>query len=480
MGATKTIVFSPFTRVEGDMRLAVEISDGAVRSARASGTLFRGFEQMLRGRKPTDAIVILCRICGQCGAAHSSASAGALAAAYSTTRPRNGVLATSVIQAAEAILSHLGHFYFFFAGDLCALPGGEHLEERFAPIRGSSFRKSLRARHTMLGLMGLFAGKWPNTLAIQPGGVTKPLNRGELIRARGILAEFVRFIEEELLRCSLDRWLSNRTASDLDAWLGEGEHEAGDLGSFIAIALRNGLEGIGRGPGRFLSTGGFALPEGGTWLRPGYYDGDVHPFDEQAIAEHVAFSWFDSELAEEHPSRAAAIPAPDKAEAYSWAKAPRYAGKSVEVGSMARMVIEGDALATDLIANSGPSVFTRVVLKLHETARLVSELKTWLEQIEPDEPFCVKHEPRKAAEGFALTGAPRGMLGHWVRIEQGRIRNYEVITPTSWNLSPRDAQGEPGPLEEALVGTPVDDPSKAVNVALVVRSYDPCLYCSVH
>ena len=480
MKAAKTIVFSPFTRVEGDLQLSVEIKDGGVCSARASGTLFRGFENLVRGREPTDAIVILCRICGQCGAAHSRASAGALSHAYGVEPPANGVLCTTVIQAVETILSHLAHFYFSFASDLCLLPGCGRLEERFAPIRGSSFRKALGTRRVLLGLMGLFAGKWPNTLAIQPGGVTRPLSRADLIRARGIFAEFVRCLDEDLLHCSIDTWLANRSLADMEKWLGEDDHERGDLGVFISTALNAGLQRIGRGPGRFLSVGGLSLPGGGTWLQPGYYEGGVSALDEGQITEHVAFSWFDSDAVAAHPSEGTTEPAPGKAGAYSWVKAPRYAGKSAEVGPMARMVIDADSLATDLMDRLGPSVFTRTLLRLHETARLVRAVEGWLGEIDPDEPFCVKWEPGESAVGTALTEAPRGILGHWVRIEQKHVRNYQVVTPTSWNLSPRDARGAPGPVEEALEETPVDDPAKAANVALVVRSYDPCLYCSVH
>jgi len=482
MGTTgkRTIVFSPFARVEGDLRLGVEVSDGAVTAARASGTLFRGFEQMLRGRRPRDAIVILCRICGQCGAAHSAASATALARAFGASRPDNAVLATAIIQATEVVLSHLAHFSFSFAGDLCTLPGCAHLEERFAPIRGSSFQKALRARRVLLGLMGLMAGKWPNTLAIQPGGVTRPMSRGELIRARGVLAEFTRFVEDQLLACSVERWLANRSAADLRAWVQEGQHATGDVGCFVRVALEAGLDSMGRGPGRFLSCGGFGLPGGHTWLRPGYYDGTVAPLDQRQIAEHVAYSWFESEAPAVHPDDAAASPAPEKAEAYSWAKAPRYAGESVEVGPMARMLIDGDPLASDLVAAAGPSVFARVLLRLHELVRLVRDLEGWLSRIDPQEPFYAEPQVGAAAEGYALTEAPRGTLGHWVRTEQGRIRHYEIVTPTGWNLSPRDSEGRPGPLEEALVGTPVPEQDNAANVALVVRSYDPCLYCSVH
>jgi len=480
MTTNRTIVFSPFTRVEGDLRLGVEIEDGRVSSARASGTLFRGFENLVRGRDPLDAIVILCRICGQCGGAHSRASAGALANAYGVEAPPNGILAASVIQATEVILSHLAHFYLSFAADLCALPGCEWLEDRFAPIRGSSFRKALRARNVLLGIMGLFAGKWPNTLAIQPGGVTRPLNRSELLRARGILAEFVRCLEADLLGCEMEVWLANRTMADMEAWLDHDEHARADLGTFITVALQAGLHEMGRGPQRFLSTGGVLLPGGKPWLRPGYHAGHRTDVREREITEDVAFSWFEPDPGVAHPSEATTRPAADRPHAYSWAKAPRYGGRSAEVGPLARMVIDGDPLAVDALEGFGPSVFTRELLRLHETVRLASALAGWVEQIDPEEPFCVPCQPDEAAEGFALIEAPRGVLGHWLRVENGRIANYQVVTPTSWNLSPRDENEAPGPLEEALVGTPVRDPSRATNVALVVRSYDPCLYCSVH
>jgi len=479
MTTHKKITFSPFTRVEGDLRLGVQIDGGQVTSAWASGTLFRNFENLLRGRDPRDAIVVLCRICGQCGAAHSRASADALADAFGLKPPRNGVLSATIMQTVEMVLGHLAHFYFSFAADLCSLPGCEKLEERFEPIKGSSFRRALKTRRVLLGLMGLFAGKWPNTLAMQPGGVTRPLDRGELIRSKGILAEFVRCLEDELLGCSLDRWLANQSLSDLTTWLGEGEHEASDLGVLVATALRTGLDKVGRGPGRFLSAGGLALPDGRTWLRSGYHSGTMASLDPTRITEDVAFSWFEAGAAA-HPSEGITEPAPDKSRAYSWAKAPRYDGRSVEVGPMARMVIDGDPLAVDVVAKLGPSVFARSLLRLHETARLVHAMAGWLDQIDPEEPFCVAYAPEEEATGVALVEAPRGLLGHWVRMEGGRIRSYQVVTPTSWNLSPRDAGGGPGPLEEALVGTPVADPDNAVNVALVVRSYDPCLYCSVH
>ncbi len=479
--ATKTVTFSPFARVEGDLSLRVEIVDGVVSSARTSGTLFRGFERMLRGRLPTDSLVILPRICGQCGVAHSAAAARALANAAGVQSPPNGALAQAVMQAVEVVLGHLAHFSLTFAADMASVPGAEQFGEQFAPVSGRSFRKWLRARRVLLPLMGLFAGKWPNTLAIRPGGVTKPLSRGELVRAKGILAEFAEMVQHELLGCSIERWLANRSAADLDRWLGEDEHGRGDMGRFVAAALSAGLQDLGRGPGRFLSSGGPELPDGRAWLGSGYYEaGAVEPLDESRIAEDLASSWFEGDNLPAHPATSEAVPAADRADAYSWAKAPRYAGRSVEVGPMARMVVDGDPLARDLLDRHGSSVFTRVLLRLHEMLRLLTALEEWLDRIDPVEPFHAQMAPLESGTGYALTEATRGTLGHWLAVEDGRISRYQIITPTGWNLSPRDKDGGPGPLEEALVGTPVPDPEKATNLALVVRSYDPCLYCSVH
>ena len=140
----------------------MEISDGAVTAARASGTLFRGFERMLRGRSPTDALVILPRICGQCGAAHSAAAARALARIAGVEPPPHGVLAWATMQSVETVLSHLAHFCFTFVSDMGGLPGAEDLGERFSPVSGRAFQKWLRARRVLLAVMGLFAGKSPD------------------------------------------------------------------------------------------------------------------------------------------------------------------------------------------------------------------------------------------------------------------------------------------------------------------------------
>jgi len=478
---TRTIDFSPFSRLEGDLQIRVEIEDGRIVRSRASGTLYRGFEPMLRGRDPLDAIAFTCRVCGQCGLTHSAASAGAIRSLVGAEMPPNAHLACNVMLAIEAVLSHLSHFYLSFAPDLAELPGEGEATERLLPPSGRSYSRALRAREDLLGILGLFAGKWPNTLAIQPGGTTRPVDASEIRRAHGLLDEYIEFITQQVLGCELGRWLALRSAADLDRWLGEGAHAASDMGVFVARALACGLDRMGRWPARFLSSGGWPGPAGDTLMRPGFCDGEAAAeFDPARIVEHVKHSWYDPYEGGLHPFDGESEPAPERTEAYSWAKAPRYAGQPAEAGPLARLVNDRDPLTTDLLRQHGPSVFVRELARLHETIRLLRQIGVWLGEVDPEAPFCDTARKAESGLGLGLVEAPRGTLGHWIRVEGGKIRNYQIITPTGWNLSPRDSEDCPGPLETALVGTPVPDPDRPVTVSHVVKSFDPCLFCTVH
>jgi hydrogenase large subunit len=477
---TKTIVFSPFSRLEGDLEVKVDIEDGRIVRSLASGTLYRGFESMLRGRDPLDAIVFTCRVCGQCGLAHSAASAGAIRALTGAEMPRNAYIAINVMLAIEAILSHLTQFYLSFAPDLAEPPNEDETTQRFLPPAGRSFARALRAREEILGVLGLFAGKWPNTLAIQPGGATRPMNASEIRRAHGLLSEFIEFISQQVIGCDLDRWQALRNASDLDQWIGEGAHAASDMGFFVTRSLEGGLDKIGTWPARFLSSGGWANPAGETLMRSGFHNGRAAEFNPAEIVEHVKYSWYDPYEGGVHPFDGESHPAPERTEAYSWAKAPRYAGQPAEAGPLARMANDRDPLVADLLNKHGPSAFVREFARLHETIRLVNQIGLWLNEVDAEEPFYRETPRVESGSGVGLVEAPRGTLGHWIQAEGGRIRNYQIITPTGWNLSPRDSEDRPGPLETALVGTPVPDPDRPVAMSHVVKSFDPCLFCTVH
>ena len=477
---TKTITFSPFTRLEGDLLIKVDIEDGYIVRSRASGTLYRGFEVILRGRDPLDAIVITCRVCGQCGISHSAAAAAAIRSLTGARMPANAYLACNMMLAIEAVISHLTHFYLSFLPDFAEGPYREQKAQRFLPSAGSSLARALREREEILGVLGLFAGKWPNSLAIQPGGTTRPVSASEIRRAHGLLDEYRQFIEEQLIGCEVDRWLTLCSVSDLEQWMGEGSHLASDLGIFLALSLKHGLDKIGRWPARFLSSGGWPAPAGETWMKSGFYSGEAGRFDPAQIAEHVKYSWYAAQEGGLPPFAGRTDPAPQREEAYSWAKAPRYAGQPAEAGPLARLVNDGDPLVTDLLGKHGPSVFVREVARLHEAIRLVRQIGLWLNEVDPSEPFYQETPPALSGSGFGLVEAPRGILGHWLRVEQGKIQNYQIITPTGWNLSPRDSADCPGPLEEALVGAPVPDPDRPAAMSQVVKSFDPCLFCTVH
>lgn len=476
----KTITFTPFTRLEGNMKIELRIEAGRVAEAFASGTLYRGFESILKGRSPMDALVITCRVCGHCGAAHSAASSSAIAHMCAVDTPPNAVLCRNIIQGAELLLSHLTHFYLSFMPQFGVPENDEVLASRFASMTGTSFRKAFRARSQFLALLGIVAGKWPNTLAIQPGGTTKTLNSGEISRASGVITEFRTFLEENLFGCGLDEWLSVDSVTELESWLETEAHRNRDLGVFLVEARKAGLERIGISPGRFLSAGGFLDPGSGSLLfRSGYYDGRCQELNLAEVTEHIKHSWYEAEDEIQFPTERTADVNLRKKGAYTWSKAPRYQARSAEVGPLARMVVDEDPLAMDLIRQSPPGVLARVLMRVHEMARVATKLEEWLGQIDTNEPFFVKAELRDSAS-FALEPAPRGVLGHWIEIEKGLVKNYRIITPTAWNFSPRDANDHPGPVEEALIQTPVEGESDTKNIRHIVNSFDPCLYCSVH
>ena len=86
----------------------------------------------------------------------------------------------------------------------------------------------------------------------------------------------------------------------------------------------------------------------------------------------------------------------------------------------------------------------------------------------------------KEAEGVGFVTAPRGALSHWITIKDGKIENFQLVVPSTWNLGPRCAAGKLGPVEEALIGTPVADPKRPVEILRTVHSFDPCIACGVH
>src|SRR4030043_884576 len=482
---SKKINISPFNRVEGDLEITIEVKDGKVQDARSKGVMFRGFEILLKGRYPMDAIVFTPRICGICGASHGVASSTAIRNAWKSQMPDNAYRVNNIILAIEILMSHITHFYILFAPDLTNKKYSPHpdypeIVKRFFPFKGISYLKAIKARPSMLELMGIFAGKWPNTLIFQPGGVTCSISISRQTKSLGLLRELQDFVEETLLGCEIDEWLENKSMDDIDKWLKESRHQDSDIGTYVMCGKNSGLDKIGRGPDRFLSYGAYELPEGQKLFPCGYFDGDFLPFNQDKITEFIKYSFYKGYSEGLHPSEGITEPDPDKEGAYSWSKSPRYDSKVVEVGPLARMILDKDPLIYDIFKKSGSSVFLRVLARLHEAVRLVKQVGTWIREIDAREPFYKKPLVPIAAKGVGLVEAARGSLGHWISLKEGRIERYQVITPTAWNLSPKDYFDEYGACEQALNGTIVEDMDNPVEIGHVIRSFDPCLVCTVH
>jgi hydrogenase large subunit len=207
-------------------------------------------------------------------------------------------------------------------------------------------------------------------------------------------------------------------------------------------------------------------------------DGAVDPLETGKIAEDTHHAWL-IEGPPRPPAEGETYVDADKAGAYTWCKAPRYGGRILETGALARQVVARQPLARDLVERHGASVTARVVARMIELASVLPAMERWVRAIVPGEAFCHAAALPDSGQGVGLVEAARGSLGHWLSVNRGRIERYQIIAPTTWNFSPRDAAGRPGPLEQALVGLPAGDGAPPT-IQHVVRSFDPCMVCTVH
>lgn len=291
------ILVGPFNRVEGDLDIALDTRAGQVVSARVNSTLYRGFEQLLRGKGALDALVYTPRICGICSVAQSVACAQALADALGISPTRNGELCRNLILANESLTDLLTHFYLFFMPDFAReiyadQPWYSAVCLRFQAVKGEATREVLPARAEFLHLMGLLAGKWPHTLSIQPGGSTRPVQRQERLRLLTLISGFRRFLERTLFGDDLERICALRTPQQLEAWRHEQPWQHDDLRTFLHLSEQLELHRLGRGTDRFMSVGNYAL-EGQLSLPRGLWtpSGGLETLNPDLIREDVSHAW---------------------------------------------------------------------------------------------------------------------------------------------------------------------------------------------
>jgi hydrogenase large subunit len=478
-------VVGPFNRVEGDLEVELTIEQRVVTSANVVSSLYRGFEQILHGKEPGDALVYTPRICGICSVSQSAAAARALADLQGISVPPNGERALNLILATENLTDHLTHFYLFFMPDFARAIYAEEswyplIADRFRAHTGAAAREMLQARAGFMHLMGLLAGKWPHSLAIQPGGTTRALEMQERARLQAIIYGFRRFLETTLFGDALERIVALDSIEALDSWMVARAPESSDFRRFLEVAKRLHLHQLGRASDRFMSYGAYVSGEH-HHLAQGVWDGELQPLDPSRISEDVSHSWMGHQREPKHPYDGITLPDADVEQAYTWCKAPRLDGKVVEVGALARQQVDGHPLIRGLVSQSGGNVRNRVIARLLESARILLLMEGWVMEIQPRESFCNQAPMVEEAQGFGLVEAARGSLGHWMRVKHGRILNYQIIAPTTWNFSPRDRKGQPGALELALQGAKLREGEQdPVAVQHIVRSFDPCMVCTVH
>jgi len=453
----KRIVLGPLTRANNSIFVEVVVENKKVTGARCSGMFFRGFESILRGRDPRDAAYLTQRICGICSSAHGTAASYALENAAGVRPPRNGNVLRNLILAADLLQSHIRNFYLYSLPDYVRgpdmhpfIPG--YTRDRRLPKKTNEsmldhYFQAVETSRLAHELMTLLGGKAPHSHGLLAGGSTVPPSTDILMDFGSKLKRINDFINNTMIP---------------DAFT-------------LAEAYQDYFE-IGRRTPNLLEFGLFPRDENDHarhFPAGAVVDGRIQELDPSAISEHLKYSWFTGDGKPRHPFEGLTKPFREKDGAYSWVKAPRYAGRPMEGGPLARLWIRGDY-------RKGVSTMDRIVARVLETKMIGRLMEEWVEELQPGEPVFTPFKVPREAEGAGLTGVMRGPLGHWLRIEKGRIVNYEIITPSAWSFSPRDDEGRMGPVEEALTGTPVEDENEPVEIGRVVRAFDVCSSCTTH
>lgn len=548
------LIIDPITRIEGHLRVDVEVDGGAVQKAWASSTMWRGIEKILIDRDPREAWLFTQRFCGVCTTVHALASVRAVENALQLEVPLNAQYIRNLIMIAHALHDHVVHFYQLSAldwVDVTQVPKADpakasQLGETLSSWTGNSknqmkavqdringfiasgqlgpfahgywghpamklpadvnllavshYLQALEYQRYALQAVAILGGKTPHIQNLAVGGVANAINLDSeaainldrLYQIKALLDKVIPFVQNVYFNdvCAV--------ASFYPDWFGYG---AG-VTNYLSVPDL---------PTDTQSTQ-YDLPGGVIW------NGDLTtykpitgPNDEywrQGVTEHHKHAYYKGGEEGLHPWKGETEPDftdfQDDGK-YSWVKAPRFEGKPMQVGPLANMLCGyaagnplvkkwvGKALDT-VSAVSGKKVGPEV---LHSTlgrhaaravrAAVLSELAERQWQLLVDnvtkgdvKTFNPPAFPKDTVEGVGFHEAPRGTLSHWVVVDGGRIKNYQAVVPTTWNASPRDEKGVPGPYEASLLRNPIADANHPLEVVRTIHSFDPCMACAVH
>jgi hydrogenase large subunit len=450
-----TIKINPLTRISGFLEIEIKVENSKVVDAKSSGLLFRGFEKMLQGRAPLDAIYFTQRICGICSTAHSMASSLALEKALKVIPNENDRMIRDFMHGCEFIQNHIRHFYLYTLPDFAAGPQLEpvynnynkdlrlpkELNERLANHYIEAVNYS-RLAHTALAELG---GKAPHNHGIFVGGVTVNLDSYKFAKVTSIVSELKEFVANHMVEDVLT------------------------ISKYYSDYFK-----IGRGSGNLLSYGLYDNYSEASisYVKPSTYINDgPYKFESSRITENIHNSWYRS--LQNSAGKNEMEPDIGKEGAYSFVKAPRYNGYAMEVGPLARMILSGNY-------ENRVSSMDRTIARVLEAKKVLEIMEQLLHRINFQESSQKQYDIPEESFGTGLIDTTRGALGHWIHIKEKKLNRYNIITPSVWNCSPADSLGIKGVIEQALIGTEIQDIKNPVEVGRIVRSFDPCISCATH
>lgn len=451
------ITINPLTRISGFLEIEVEIEQNKIINAKSSGLFFRGFEKMLKGRPPLDAIYFTERICGICSTAHSMASTLALENILNIQPDENNKMIREFIHGCEFIQNHLRHFYQYTIPDFVRgarmetsyiAPHNDYrLPEKLDKELSKHYVESLRYSRLAHEMIAVLSGKAPHNHGIFVGGVTVNIESAKWIKIKSILSEIKVFVEGMLI-------------SDVYK-----------IAEYYPDYFSNGI-----GYKDLMSYGLYDsyTDKRALYVAPGVIlNGQYSEFNPDNITENIQYAWYESANDIGSSNGNTITENISKKNAYSWIKAPRYEGYAMEVGPLARMWLSGNY-------NRGISTMDRTIARVLEVMKIIEIMEVFLEKINLLPSNQGIYEFTQDAYGIGLIDTTRGALGHWVSVQNQAIQNYDIITPSSWNLSPEDSKGLKGVVEKALIGTVIQDIKNPVEIGRIVRSFDPCVSCAIH
>jgi len=544
---SKRITLDPITRIEGHLRIDVEVNGGQVTKAWSSAQMWRGIEVILKGRPPEDAWSYVQRFCGVCTTVHAISSIRAVEHALNVEVPLNAQYIRNMMIAQHSVQDHIVHFYHLSALDwvdivsalkadpkkaasiaqsLSDWPGNSEkefkavkeklqsfvdagklgifasgywghpamrLEPEINLIAVSHYLKALDYQRKAASAVAILGGKNPHIQNLVVGGVATAVNMENLATLNIERIAYLRSLMEETRDFVKQVYLPDvlAVASAYKDWF---KYGAGVTNYLAVPEFPEDTKNT-----KFAITGGTIMGADLKTFRPIVNHTD--PYLLNNISEGVAHAWYEG-AASHHPWDGETKPEYTDFQPegkYSWCKSPRFEGKPMQVGPPAQVLaayVTGHAPIKKLVdgvcgkLGVGPqalhSTLGRIAARAIRAAYVadlsLEYLDKLVENVAKGDKAYANHTviPKGQFKGVGFHEAPRGSLSHWMVIDDGKIKNYQAVVPSTWNASPRDEKGVAGPYEASLVGNPIANEEKPLEVLRTIHSFDPCIACAVH